>query len=140
MEDGIFPHQNSFLEEGGLEEERRLCYVGITRAKERLYLLNAKSRMMYGRTTNNPPSRFIDEIDTNLLESDKKETQKETHININDMYHANDVDYKQGDVVMHTIYGKGVVISVDESIITIAFAKQYGIRKLMKNHKSIRKI
>ena len=140
MEDGIFPHQNSFLEEGGLEEERRLCYVGITRAKERLYLLNAKSRMMYGKTTNNPPSRFIDEIDTNLIESKKKKKKKEVHLNISEMYHEENVDYKQGDVVMHTIYGKGVVISVDESIITIAFSKQYGIRKLMKNHKSIRKV
>ena len=140
MEDGIFPHQNSFLEEGGLEEERRLCYVGITRAKERLYLLNAKSRMMYGKTTNNPPSRFIDEIDTNLIESNEPASKKEVHLNISEMYHEENVDYKQGDVVMHTIYGKGVVISVDESIITIAFSKQYGIRKLMKNHKSIRKV
>ena len=95
---------------------------------------------MYGKTTNNPPSRFIDEIDTNLIESNEKKKKKEVHLNISEMYHEENVDYKQGDVVMHTIYGKGVVISVDESIITIAFSKQYGIRKLMKNHKSIRKV
>ena len=51
MEEGIFPHTNSLLEEDGLEEERRLCYVGITRAKERLYITNAKRRMLYGKDT-----------------------------------------------------------------------------------------
>lgn len=142
MEDGIFPHQNSFSEEGGLEEERRLCYVGITRAKERLYLSNAKSRMMYGHTNQNPVSRFIGEIDDALLEEDKKEPifGKNHVIHKEDMYSNEDVTYQIGDVVMHTIYGRGVVVGVEDTIVTIAFSKQYGIRKLMKNHKSIKKV
>lgn len=141
MEDGIFPHQNSFLEQDGIEEERRLCYVGITRAKEKLYLLNAKSRMMYGRTMQNPVSRFIDEIDTELLEEEQKEKIFTSNkIEKESMYASEDVEYNMGDVILHTIYGRGVVVGVDKTLVTIAFSKQYGIRKLMKNHKSIKKI
>ncbi len=141
MEDGIFPHQNSFIEEGGLEEERRLCYVGITRAKKRLYLLNAKKRMLYGHENMNLPSRFIDEIDNNLLEVDEKIiNNKNDNFVIEDMYNDEDTDYNIGDNVMHTIYGKGVVVGVEKSIVTIAFNKNFGIRKLMKNHKSLKKI
>jgi DNA helicase-2/ATP-dependent DNA helicase PcrA len=62
MEDMIFPHASAIFEPTGLEEERRLCYVGITRARERLYLLHASSRMLFGQTQYNQPSRFIDEI------------------------------------------------------------------------------
>ncbi|MDP2181125.1 MAG: DUF3553 domain-containing protein [Actinomycetota bacterium] len=62
MEDSIFPHANSMFDESGLEEERRLAYVGITRAKERLYLTHAHSRSLYGATQHNPPSRFLGEI------------------------------------------------------------------------------
>jgi DNA helicase-2/ATP-dependent DNA helicase PcrA len=62
MEDTVFPHANSMFDESGLEEERRLCYVGITRAQERLYLTHAHSRSLFGSTQHNPPSRFIAEI------------------------------------------------------------------------------
>lgn len=68
MEDGLFPLSRSMMDESQLEEERRLAYVGITRAKEKLYLTNAYSRMMYGRTQNNPASRFLDEIDQKDLD------------------------------------------------------------------------
>jgi DNA helicase II / ATP-dependent DNA helicase PcrA len=67
MEDGVFPHLRSLGEPVQLEEERRLCYVGITRARERLYLTNAWSRMLYGSTQYNPPSRFLDEIPAALV-------------------------------------------------------------------------
>lgn len=67
MEDGLFPLSRSMMDESQLEEERRLAYVGITRAKQELYLTNAYSRMMYGRTQNNPPSRFLAEIDAKDL-------------------------------------------------------------------------
>lgn len=67
MEEGLFPHNMSLME-NNLEEERRLCYVGITRAKERLYLTNAKRRMLYGKENMNIPSRFISEIDEKLIE------------------------------------------------------------------------
>lgn len=68
MEDGLFPLSRSMMDESQLEEERRLAYVGITRAKQELYLTNAYSRMMYGRIQNNPPSRFLDEIDPKDLD------------------------------------------------------------------------
>ncbi len=75
MENGIFPGMQSMVNEADMEEERRLAYVGITRAKDRLYLLNAASRMLYGKTTSNPPSQFIKEIPTNLIE-DKTERRR----------------------------------------------------------------
>jgi DNA helicase-2/ATP-dependent DNA helicase PcrA len=68
MEDGVFPHLRSLGEPAELEEERRLAYVGITRARERLYLTNAWSRMLYGATQYNPPSRFLDEIPAELVQ------------------------------------------------------------------------
>lgn len=68
MEEGIFPHSRSLLDKNELEEERRLCYVGITRARERLFLLRAQSRFWFGSYQNNPPSRFLDSIPSELLE------------------------------------------------------------------------
>ena len=141
MEEGIFPHQNAFLEgDSGIEEERRLCYVGFTRAKERLYLTNAKKRMLYGKTTTNAPSRFISEIDKETLETLNSSIKEEKVLNKDDLYNSEDVEYQEGDVVIHTIYGKGVVIEVDEKFVSIAFARNFGIRKLMKNHKSLKKL
>lgn len=69
MEEGIFPHANSLLEEDKLEEERRACYVGITRAKKKLYLTHAGQRMLFGRTSYNPPSRFMAEIPDSCVEA-----------------------------------------------------------------------
>ena len=140
MEDGIFPHQNSFSNYG-LEEERRLCYVGITRAKEKLFISNAKRRMLYGKDVINPPSRFIKEITPELLEVDNEKMLPEEQINKEELYHKEgEVEFKDGDIIMHTIYGRGVVTSVKGDFITVAFAKNFGIRKLLKNHKSIKKI
>ncbi len=141
MEDGIFPHQNSFLEPGGLEEERRLCYVGITRAKERLYISNAKRRMLYGKDVMNAPSRFIKEIDKDLLDVENENLIPEEKIDKHDYYNnAEDVDFKEGDIIMHTTYERGVVVGVNGDFITVAFGKRYGIKKLLKTHKSINKI
>ncbi len=139
MEEGLFPHQNSFTEEGGLEEERRLCYVGITRAKERLYLTNAKRRMLYGRETINAPSRFINEIEESLIEKTNASIKEESKVNKADLYSNEDQEFRKGEIIMHTIYGRGVVVDFDDKYVSIAFAKNYGIKKLMKNHKSIKK-
>lgn len=138
MEEGIFPHSNSLLEENGLEEERRLCYVGITRAKEILYLTNAKRRMLYGRESNNLPSRFIDEIDSKYIE--RLDTMKdETQINIDKMYvEGNNDDLKSGDTIEHDTLGLGVIIKVEGDMIDVAF--KTGVKKLMKSHKSIKKV
>ena len=141
MEEGIFPHQNAFLEgDQGIEEERRLCYVGFTRAKERLYLTNAKKRMLYGKTTANAPSRFISEINGDVLETVSSSVKEEKVLNKDELYSSEEVTYHKGDIVMHTIYGKGVVIDVDDKFVSVAFAKNFGIRKLMKNHKSLKKL
>ena len=69
MEDGVFPHMRSMGEPDELEEERRLAYVGLTRAQQRLHLTHAWSRMLFGSTQYNPPSRFLDEIPAELVES-----------------------------------------------------------------------
>ncbi|MBU6415384.1 ATP-dependent DNA helicase PcrA, partial [Patescibacteria group bacterium] len=66
LEEGIFPHAKSMFESADLEEERRLCYVGITRAKEKLYLLRARRRAVFGETQSNPASRFLNEIPKHL--------------------------------------------------------------------------
>jgi DNA helicase-2/ATP-dependent DNA helicase PcrA len=72
MEDGIFPHSRALFDGEQMEEERRLCYVGMTRAKERLFLTYANTRMLYGQTNTNPPSRFVLEIPPEL-QSDSSE-------------------------------------------------------------------
>ena len=138
MEEGLMPHQNSLLEEKELEEERRLCYVGITRAKERLYLTNAKRRMLYGKDMFNPPSRFIDEINKEYLESNIIEENK---IDKSLLYNSNEdvIDFMCGDVVNHLTFGRGVVVGVDERFVSVAFNKQYGIRKFLKNYIGLRK-
>ena len=137
MEENIFPHVNSCAEDGGIEEERRLCYVAITRAKEKLYLVNALRRMLYGKTSVNMPSRFINEIDKDLIDAPEK---KMVNMKFNKKEAFNDDNgLKTGDNVIHDIYGPGVVVNVDKSIATIAFKGQ-GIKKLMKNHKSIKKV
>lgn len=141
MEEGIFPHSNAFLEgDEGIEEERRLCYVGFTRAKERLYLTNARKRMLYGKINSNQPSRFIEEINKEVLEISNLSIKEEKVINKDTMYNDEVVEYKKGDIVMHSIYGRGVVIDFDDKFVSIAFARNFGVKKLMKNHKSIKKM
>ena len=138
MEENIFPHVNSSFEEEGLEEERILCYVAITRAKKKLYLLNALRRTLFGKTSVNMPSRFISEIDDEYI--DKPSIKKEfvSKLDKTKMFNL-DNGLNVGDNVVHDSYGPGVVVMVDKSIATIAF-KGVGIKKLMKNHKSIKKV
>ena len=136
MEEGIFPHNMSIMEDN-IEEERRLCYVGITRAKEKLYLTNAKRRMLYGKDQMNVPSRFIAEIKDDLLE--KNEINKEEKIiKKGEMFTKDNSDIVKGSIIDHTEYGLGAVIDVSGSLITVAF--KCGVKKLMKNHKSITKV
>lgn len=140
LEEGIFPHSNSFMESEGLEEERRLCYVAITRAKKDLWLINARRRTIYGMDSANPPSRFIQEINESLIEKcfeekqiiNKPTTKAQSNINAHETYEI-------GEKIYHDNFGSGVVVGVDKSILTIAFPHPYGIKKLMKGHKSIRK-
>lgn len=141
FEEGLFPHSNCFDSNDELEEERRLCYVAITRAKKKLYLINARSRILYGKISSNVPSRFIEEIGKEYLEEiGKKESKIEIKSKIDkNMMYNNDNDLHPGDMVNHDKYGFGVVINIDGSIATISF-KNGGLKKLMKNHKSIHKM
>ena len=137
VEEGLFPHLNSMNSADELEEERRLCYVAITRARKKLYIINARSRLLYGKISSNVPSRFIAEIGDDLLDQEKKESIFSKKINREDMIVDNDI--KAGDLIEHDKYGKGVVMDIDGSIATIAFSKA-GVKKLLKNHKAIKKI
>ena len=139
FEEGLFPHMNCFESNDEMEEERRLCYVAITRAKKKLYLVNARSRILYGKISNNIPSRFISEIGNDYLETIGKKDDFifKPKIDKNKMY-ENDNDLKPGDLIEHDKYGKGVVIAIEGSIATISFKGD--LKKLMKNHKSIRKV
>ena len=141
VEEGLFPHSNSLESNDELEEERRLCYVAITRAKKKLYLINARSRILYGKVSSNVPSRFINEISDEYIETiGKKEDINvfKTKIDKNKMMNE-DNDLHPGDMVNHDKYGFGVVVTIDGSIATISF-KRDGLKKLMKNHKSIHKM
>ena len=142
MEEGIFPHMNSLIENSDLEEERRLCYVAITRAKDDLHLVNARHRTLFGREQVNPPSRFISEINKDLLETNvKDEVQKqEVKISTEDMFREENVDYQVGDYVYHETFGTGKVIEVTNTLVSVAFKHPHGIKKLMKNHKKLSKV
>ena len=141
VEEGLFPHSNSLESNDELEEERRLCYVAITRAKKKLYLINARSRILYGKVSSNVPSRFINEISDEYIETiGKKEDSNvfKPKIDKNKMMNE-DNDLHPGDMVNHDKYGFGVVVTINGSIATISF-KRDGLKKLMKNHKSIHKM
>lgn len=134
MDEGIFPGVRSLMDESKLEEERRLCYVALTRAKEKLYLSNAHMRTMYGQIKPYLPSRFIDEIPQDLLthvESDERQDRafqarrRETASRVD--YAMSEVsvvnkpkpqkepkryDWKVGDTAVHNLWGKGKVVAV----------------------------
>ena len=133
MEEGIFPHQAAFFDNNELEEERRLCYVAITRAKEKLYIVNAKRRTLYGIDSVNPPSRFISEINKELLELDEVKEEFKSPIK---RTIDTSIEYKAGEHVLHDTWGEGVIISVEDKILTVAFPHPNGIKKLMKGHSS----
>ncbi|MEG0799228.1 MAG: UvrD-helicase domain-containing protein [Bacilli bacterium] len=137
MEDGLFPSYRTLDIPKELEEERRLFYVGITRAREELYLLNAKTRLIFGKICNNITSRFIREIDDIYidLEPDKPIT-KGTSIFISE---ENDDEFKKGDIVMHNYFGKGVIVEMEGFVASIAFGHGVGIKKIAANKRFLKK-
>jgi len=139
LEEGLFPHINSIMDKQELEEERRLCYVAITRARKKVYLTNAQLRMLYGRDQANVPSRFIGEINQELLEFANDKAQPKVVKQEKNVYDE-DVDFNIGDKIMHDKYGKGVIIEVGPTLVSVAFSREHGIKKLLKKHKSIQKI
>lgn len=136
MEEEIFPSPRSILE-NNLQEERRLCYVGITRAKEHLYITNAKSRRLYGQINSPMPSRFIKEIDNKCFEKPKIEKTLRVKTEVEEVDNSS---LKAGDKVNHKVFGEGVIVKVDPNLATIAFKAPYGVKQIMKNHPSLSKI
>ena len=150
MEDGLFPGFRAMEKEEDMEEERRLCYVAITRAKRRLTITCAHQRMLYGRTTVSRPSRFLAEIPEELVER-KQHTQPRfvqqakprprptmPHSDTLGSHHASGpvIDFRKGDTVEHDVFGRGLVLSVlptgNDKMLEIAF-DQIGTKRLMAN-------
>ena len=139
LEESIFPHMNSFANQEQLEEERRLCYVALTRARKRLWLVNAEVRTIYGNKVKNPASRFIKEIDSKLLNITNVENIKEVSKCIAESI-DNTIEYKVGEHIYFDMYGEGVIVGIKDKVLTVAFKHPYGIKMLMKGHKKIRKV
>ena len=141
LEEGIFPHMNSLMESSDVEEERRLMYVAITRAKDDLHLVNARRRTLFGKEQINPISRFYSEISPTLIEAKNEEEKKEEKkVEVGEMFREEDVDYQVGDFVYHESFGTGKVVEVTNTLVSVAFKHPHGIKKLMKNHKKLSKV
>lgn len=138
MEEGLFPHNRSFNSLSNLEEERRLCYVGITRAKEKLYLLSARQRTIFGKTSGTIESRFIREINDDLINKISSVKEHEEKRVVGNMYNSSS-EIKTGDNVIHTVFGEGVVVNISGGIATIAFKKGIGVKSIAANHKYLTK-
>lgn len=95
--------------------------------------------MLFGNTSMNPPSRFIGEIDPNLIEKEESKVVEKSFDKAK-FYNDEGATYKHGDIVMHTIFGKGVVIDSDEKFVTVAFNKRFGIKKVLNNYQGLRRI
>jgi len=133
LEEGLFPHFNATTT-SEVEEERRLCYVAITRARKRLWLVNAEKRKLYGIDKQNPVSRFIGEIN---VQSDNR--SKANTSSINDAVNL-DTDYMIGEHIIFDPYGEGVIVGIKDKVLTVAFSHPHGIKMLIKGHKKIRKV
>jgi len=123
MEEGIFPHSRS-LEEGSLEEERRLAYVGMTRAQERLTLIHASARSLYGARSYNLPSRFLDELPDPEVERERlRPASWQNYGSRTTVAPRSDVpDLSTGDNVRHNTFGEGVVTRIEPGIVSVRFA------------------
>jgi DNA helicase-2/ATP-dependent DNA helicase PcrA len=147
-EEGVFPHSRS-LEEGNEEEERRLAYVGITRARERLYLCHAWSRTIWGSTNYNPPSRFLSEIPSDLLreiESNGSSQRLRGRVGVSVTsggVRREPPAVSAGDTVMHDRWGEGVVVSVSgsgsDAEATVAFEDE-GEKRLLLAYAPLRRV
>ncbi|HZJ92428.1 MAG TPA: DNA helicase II [Thiopseudomonas sp.] len=122
MEEGLFPHKMSLEEPGRLEEERRLAYVGITRAMRQLYITCAETRRLYGAETYNKVSRFVREIPAEFLQevrmnnSVSRPYQSNHQVQSSSMFHGEDVpetEFKLGQLVQHAVFGEGVILNFE---------------------------
>lgn len=150
MEEGVFPHSRSLMDDREMEEERRLAYVGITRAEEELYLTNAYMRTLFGRTTMNEPSRFIDEIPDELLHLVNRDAKaRPSGKRENPVFRGvvrpepnKEIVWKPGEKVVHEKWGTGTIVGVkgqgDDTELDIAFPKQ-GVKRLLAKFAPIQK-
>jgi DNA helicase-2/ATP-dependent DNA helicase PcrA len=114
LEDGVFPHVRSLTEPQELEEERRLCYVGLTRAEERLYLTHADHRTLWGGTSYNPPSRFLKELPDHVVErrSSKTGGSPARRARDREVIELDGAEFAVGDQVLHPKFGEGMIVSL----------------------------
>ena len=140
LEEGIFPSYRSETDEE-MEEERRLMYVAVTRAKDLLYVTNASVRTQYGQSQMNPASRFLDEIDESYIERRGKTNyiQASTQVEKTPIKIDADATYQLGDKVEHQVFGSGRVVGKDGQYVTVAFQVQHGIKKLIAGHPALSK-
>jgi len=141
MEEGVFPHSRS-IEEQGLEEERRLCYVGLTRAQERLVLTHAAARSLWGSRGYNMPSRFLDELPQEEIERDRLRPSSWTGYGAPTVTVRRDVpSLSTGDSVRHSTLGEGVVTAIAaDGIVTARFADDGVERRLMLEYAPLEKV
>ncbi len=141
MEENVFPHSRTQMDQAELEEERRLCYVGMTRAKQRLVMIHANSRLLYGITSHNPPSRFLLDIPPELTKDvDPKSLHRAAKTaSDRDPFPDEKFDLKAGDKIRHNKFGDGIVVSVDGDELTAAFAG-LGIKRLSLSFAPITKV
>ena len=141
MEEGIFPHARS-IEEQGLEEERRLCYVGMTRAEERLTLTHASSRSLWGSRAYNLPSRFLDELPERGVERQRLEPASWSKYGATGIAPRGDVpSLSTGDSVRHETLGEGVVTAVEPGgVVTVRFAEDGSERRLMLDYAPLERL
>jgi DNA helicase-2/ATP-dependent DNA helicase PcrA len=151
VEEGIFPHMRS-IEAGDIDEERRLCYVGITRARQQLYVTYARQRSLFGRREWNVPSRFIDEIPDHLTDREVRDTRKS--LTSWDRWGTGaqpaavarpqpaeaGASFSVGDDVEHATMGEGVVIGQEPGgLVVVRFASDGSERKLMMDYAPLKK-
>jgi DNA helicase-2/ATP-dependent DNA helicase PcrA len=150
MEEGILPHIRSFDDADQMEEERRLCYVGITRAKKRVYLVRAFKRSLMGSSRPNPPSRFLRDIPPHLITGGSlREVVEESRVAAalsawnRSIAKADLTELKAGDHVRHAQFGEGVVVSYkpgkDDAEVTVAF-EGTGVKKLLQSFARLEKV
>ncbi|MDY6892234.1 MAG: UvrD-helicase domain-containing protein [Chloroflexota bacterium] len=158
MEEGVLPHFRSFPDPQQMEEERRLCYVGITRAKEMVYLVHALRRSLMGSSAQNPPSRFLDDIPQHLVTSPGAQRTEKVYHHVVTTHVPSGRDkaqtptvstcapviLKTGDHVSHAMFGEGIVVNclaiAGDHEVTIAFKEGAGIKKFLLSLAPLQKL
>ena len=143
MEEGLFPHSRSYADATEMEEERRLAYVGITRAKMQLFLTHAEARLYFGQRQNNLPSRFMEDIAEELVEKesyDGTSTSTWKSVSVSDDEFRPRMELAKGDKVLHPTFGKGLVVSANDEIIKIDFGGAVGVKELASEYAVLEKI